>query len=138
MNQSKLEANTCCPTCKARESHDWFGKLRVFCRPITKRSAQNQSKRNLVPRSLEAAILLVRARNRARLKAYQIDGQISLAVETCSFQPQSPTHAQNQTGTRNSWFRFLNRPEPLLVSFVERLKSDVTNLSTHVKNMSPN
>ena len=64
----------------------------------------------------EAAILLVCARNRdlwARLKARQKDGQISLAVETCSFQPQSPTHAQNQTGTKNSWFRFFNRPEPL-------------------------
>ena len=63
-----------------------------------------------------AAILLVYARNRdlwARLKARQKGGQISLAVETCSFQPQSSTHAQNQAGTRNCWFLFSNRPEPL-------------------------
>ena len=63
-----------------------------------------------------AAILLVYARNRdlwARLKARQKGGQISLAVETCSFQPRSSTHAQNQTGTKNCWFRFLNRPERL-------------------------
>ena len=66
--------------------------------------------------SPEAAILQVCARNRdlwAKLKAHQKDGQISLAVETCSFQTQSPTHAQNQTGTRISWFRFWIRPEPL-------------------------
>ena len=73
-----------------------------------------QAKRSIS--SPEAAILLVCARNRdlwAKLKARQKDGQISLAVETCSFQPQSPTHAQNQTGTRISWFRFWIRPEPL-------------------------
>ena len=66
--------------------------------------------------SPEAVILLVWARNRdlwAKLKARQKDDQISLAVETCSFQPQSPTHAQNQTRTRISWFRFWIRPEPL-------------------------
>ena len=66
--------------------------------------------------SPEPAILLDCARNRdlwARLKARQKNGQISLAVETCSFQPQSPTHAQNQTGTRISWFRFWIRPEPM-------------------------
>ena len=66
--------------------------------------------------SPEPAILLDCARNRdlwARLKAHQKNGQISLAVETCSFQPQSPTHAQNQTGTRISWFRFWIRPEPM-------------------------
>ena len=48
-----------------------------------------------------------------RLKARQNDGQVSLTVQNSLFQPQSPTHAQNQTGTRNSWFRFLNHPEPL-------------------------
>ena len=66
--------------------------------------------------SPEAAILLVCTRNQdlwAKLKARQKDRQSSLAVETCSFQPQSPTHAQNQTGTRISWFRFWIRPEPL-------------------------
>ena len=66
--------------------------------------------------SPEPAILLDCARNRdlwARLKAHQKNGQISLAVETCSFQPQSPTHTQNQTGTRISWFRFWIQPEPM-------------------------
>ena len=76
-------------------------------------SADFQGVDNLVP---EPAILLDCAKNRdlwARLKARQKNGQISLAVETCSFQPQSPTHAQNQTGTRISWFRFWIRPEPM-------------------------
>ena len=34
-------------------------------------------------------------------------------LKTCLFHPESPTHAHSQTGTKNSWFRFLNRPEPL-------------------------
>ena len=66
--------------------------------------------------SPEPAILLDCAKNRdlwARLKARQKNGQISSAVETRSFQSQSPTHAQNQTGTRISWFRFWIRPEPM-------------------------
>ena len=71
---------------------------------------------NLVLRGCDPSSL---ARNRdlwVKLKARPKDGQISLAVETCSFQPQSPTHAQNQSGTRISWFRFWIQPEPLRFS----------------------
>ena len=79
-------------------------------------SIETQEGASIPISSPEAAILLVCARNRdlwAKLKARQKDGQISLAVETCSFQPQSPTHAQNLTGSKISWFRFWIRPEPL-------------------------
>ena len=98
-------------------------KHSIFCMSLLERSTSHTSLYQQPPyccfqpiSSPEAAILLVCARNRdlwATLKARRKYGQISLAVVTCSFQPQSLTHAQNQTGTRNSWFRFLNRPEPL-------------------------
>ena len=91
--------------------------------------------------SPEAAIRLVCARNRdlwVRLKARQKDGQISLAVETCSFQPQSPTHAQNQTGTRISWFRSISFKEPalplsaLLLSFSDHWSRGTWTLGTRL------
>ena len=68
-----------------------------------------QTKRSIS--SPEATILLVCARNRdlwPKLKARQKDGQISLAVETCSFQPQSPI--KPEPGFPGSGFGFDQSP----------------------------
>ena len=64
-----------------------------------------------IPISSPEAAILVCARNRdlwARLKARQKDGQISLFISTTI----SDVRAESNR-SRNSWFRFLNRPEPL-------------------------
>ena len=66
--------------------------------------------------SPEATILLVCARNRdiwARLKAHKKTAKSHWLLKLVHLKPQSLTHTQNQTGTRNSWVRFLICPEPL-------------------------
>ena len=50
-----------------------------------------------------------------------------------SFQPLSPTHAQNQTGARNFWFRFLNRPEPLRFLTAGQTQALGTRLVIHAR-----